>query len=148
MSNKYVSVLLLFLTISVSVAAQDAWLTNYDEAIKKASAESKPVLISFAGSDWCKPCIKLTREVFESEQFMAYAKDNLVLLLLDFPRLKKNKLPKEQQEHNDKLAARFNKTGEFPLVVVIDPQEKLLAKTGYQPGGAKNFITMLDKEIK
>lgn len=123
------------------------WLTDYEDALAQAKADNKSVLISFAGSDWCRPCIMLTKEVFEDPKFEAYAEENLVLLLLDFPRLKKNKLSPEQTAHNEKLAAKFNTTGEFPLVVLLDPDEKVLAKTGYQKGGVDNFINYL-KSVK
>ncbi len=121
----------------------DIWLTNYEAALSKAKEENKPVLLSFAGSDWCKPCIMLTREVFQTPEFESYAKENLVLLLLDFPRLKKNKLSDEQTKHNETMAAKYNNTGEFPLVVLVDANGKVIAKTGYQKGGAEHFIEYL-----
>ena len=55
---------------------------------------------------------------------MKYAKQNLVLVKLDFPMRKKNKLSKEQQAHNDKLAEKYNKKGVFPLVIIFDGEEK------------------------
>lgn len=112
--------------------------------MKKSKNENKPVLISFAGSDWCKPCIKLTKEVFETERFKAFAGDNLVLLLLDFPRLKKNEISKHQTAHNERLAAIYNREGAFPTVVLIDPEEKVLGKTGYIQGGPVSYIHYLE----
>lgn len=125
----------------------DIWLTDYETAMAKAKEENKPMLLSFAGSDWCKPCIMLTREVFETPEFEKYASDNLVLLLLDFPRLKKNKLSDDQTKHNESLAAKYNKTGEFPLVVLVDANGEVIAKTGYQKGGAEHFIEYLNSVL-
>ena len=121
----------------------DIWLTNYEAAVTMAKEKNKPVLLSFAGSDWCKPCILLTREVFQTPEFEAYAKENLVLLLLDFPRLKKNKLSDAQTKHNESMAAKYNNSGEFPLIVLVDTDGKVIAKTGYQKGGAEHFIKYL-----
>lgn len=121
----------------------EIWLKDYETAIAKAKEANKPVLLSFAGSDWCKPCIMLTREVFETPEFENYAKENLVLLLLDFPRLKKNQLSAEQTKHNESIAAKYNKTGEFPLVVLVNTNGEVIAKTGYQKGGAEHFIEYL-----
>ena len=132
----------LFVPLKVTEES-DIWLTNYETALSKAKEENKPVLLSFAGSDWCKPCIMLTREVFQTPEFESYAKENLVLLLLDFPRLKKNKLSEEQTKHNETMAAKYNNTGEFPLVVLVDVDGKVIAKTGYQKGGAEHFIEYL-----
>jgi thioredoxin-related protein len=136
-------VLLILLISSFLSTGSDQWQNNYDVAIAKATEENKPILLSFAGSDWCKPCIMLTREVFEDQKFKDYAAENLVLLQLDFPRLKKNLLSEEQTKHNEKLAAKYNKTGEFPLVVLINTKGEVIAKTGYQKGGADNFISYL-----
>ena len=143
--------LLLIIALSgiVSVSNQRAeysikWLFNIEEAKIEADEKGKPILISFAGSDWCKPCIKLTREVFETEKFSDYAAEKFVLVMADFPRYKKNRLSADQTIHNELLASQYNQGGEFPLVVIIDSNGKVLAKTGYQEGGPENFITHLD----
>ncbi|WP_240676238.1 thioredoxin family protein [Botryobacter ruber] len=119
------------------------WQHTYEEAAQLAAAEHKPILMVFAGSDWCKPCIMLRKEVWDTPEFQTYAKDHFVLLELDFPRFKKNQLPAEQTRHNEQLAGRYNKEGVFPLVVLTDEKGQVLAKTGYQPGGPENYIAHL-----
>jgi len=116
------------------------WKLSYESALSEARAEDKLVMLYFAGSDWCKPCILLKREVFDTPTFQDFAKENLVLVKLDFPRLKKNRISKEQVAHNETLADRFNHEGAFPLVVFLDANEHVLAKSGYQPGGPKSYI--------
>jgi protein disulfide-isomerase len=37
-------------------------------------------------SDWCGWCIRLDKEVFSQPEFVDYAKENVVLVKLDFPR--------------------------------------------------------------
>jgi thioredoxin-related protein len=143
MKTLILSTLIILFSPQSELDESSLWLNNYDEAIAKAKEEQKPVLLSFAGSDWCKPCIMLTREVFENDVFKTYASENLVLLLLDFPRLKKNQLSEDQIKHNESMAAKYNKDGEFPLVVIIDADGKVIAKTGFQKGGAENFVNYL-----
>lgn len=121
------------------------WLHTYDAALKQAKAEHKPILMVFAGSDWCKPCIMLNKQVWETETFEKYAEDNLVLLELDFPRFKKNQLPAEQLKHNEALAEKYNTEGMFPLVVLVDENGKVITKTGYKNGGAEAYVQHLDK---
>ena len=146
--------MLLLLTITQGSMTQEQssgfhalWLEDYRVALERSESENKPVLINFAGSDWCKPCIKLTREVFETPVFEEFAKGQLVLLLLDFPRLKKNKLTKQQTQHNEQMAAKYNQEGVFPLVVLIDPAGEIIAKTGYRQGGADSYIQHLNSLI-
>lgn len=129
---------------NVALTSKPTWLYDINEAKELAKQSGKPILISFAGSDWCKPCILLTREVFENEKFISYAEENLVLVLADFPRNKKNRLSGEQVKHNEALAEQFNREGAFPLVVLVDAEGTIIGKAGYLEGGAENYITHLN----
>jgi len=122
---------LIILLISLSGFAQE-WTYNIEEAKQKASIEKKSIVLVFAGSDWCAPCIKLEKKIWESSQFQRLAKDSFVMLKADFPRRKKNQLPKDQQKHNDQLAEKYNQSGNFPLVVVLDANGRLKGKAGYE----------------
>lgn len=133
--------------LSVAQKGHDGWLTNYDEALKQAKAENKQVLMAFSGSDWCRPCIMLSKEVFEQESFQQYAHDKYVLLYVNFPRKAANKLSDEQQKHNDNLASKFNKEGDFPKVVILDSNGNVKGNLGYEAGGVDNYLNKL-KAIK
>ncbi|MDN5216048.1 thioredoxin family protein [Fulvivirgaceae bacterium BMA12] len=123
------------------------WMTDYEQARSVAEAEDKPILIYFSGSDWCKPCIKLSEQVFEREEFRFYARENLILLKLDFPRYKRNQLSTAQADHNEALAARFNREGDFPLVLIIDKHENVIAQTGYRNGDVTNFVSYVNENL-
>ena len=83
----------IFLFISVQLSAQN-WHTDYEKALKAADAKNLPIILVFQGSDWCAPCIKLDREIWQSSEFIKYAKDHYVLLKADFPKKKKHRLLK------------------------------------------------------
>ena len=68
-----------------SCAAELTWLTDLSKAQAKASAEKKSVLLLFHGSDWCPSCVEMQRQVFSSPEFVAYARQTLVLVDVDFP---------------------------------------------------------------
>lgn len=145
-------ILLLSITLGILISAQaqkghDDWLTDYDTAIKQAKKENKTVLMAFSGSDWCRPCIMLSKEVFEKDIFKKYAHENYVLLYVNFPRKSANKLSAGQQAHNDRLAKKFNKEGDFPKVILIDKEGNIKGSLGYIAGGAENYIKKL-KAIK
>jgi thioredoxin-related protein len=118
--------LLTVLLLSLTLTGATPWSINFDEAKKEATASKKHIILNFSGSDWCGPCIKLKQDFFESEDFQKYATDNLVLLRADFPRLKKNKLSKQQTEHNEMLAEKYNPQGKFPLTVLLDANGKII----------------------
>lgn len=105
-----------------------SWQTDFEKAKTEAKAENKFILLNFSGSDWCGPCIRLHKEIFDSEVFTKYADEKLVLVNADFPRLKKNMLSKEQQKQNDALADKYNSDGAFPLTVLLDAEGKVIKK--------------------
>jgi len=119
------------------------WNADLTVALQQAKTSNKPVLAVFSGSDWCKPCIMLKQEVFDKPEFAQYAQDHLVLARFDFPRSKKNKLPAAQLKTNEQAAAQLNQEGAFPLVVLLSPEGKVLAKTGYRPGGVTAYDAYL-----
>ena len=132
----------LFL-LSFSLTAQN-WETDWKVATQKSKKNNQKLILVFSGSDWCIPCIKLEKEIWEEKSFMAYALENYVLLRADFPKRKKNALSKEKQIHNNKLAERFNAAGYFPLVVVISPEEKVLGQLGYEKSTPEKYIELIN----
>jgi thioredoxin-related protein len=122
--------------------AKAEWLTNFEKAKAEAKAQNKTLLILFTGSDWCPPCMMLDREVLEQPEFAAYAAKHLVLLEVDFPRVKMQSL--EARAENLKLASRYGIDG-FPTVVLLDSSGEPIGALGYQPGGPKPFIAAIEK---
>lgn len=110
------------------ISQELVWSSDLDAAKKQAQQENKMILLNFSGSDWCGPCIRLHKEIFNSEAFAAYAKDQLVLLNADFPRLKKNQLAKSRQLQNNKLADEYNAGGAFPLTLLLDANGKIIKR--------------------
>ena len=124
------------------------WHYNMDEVKLLAKKEHKHNLLNFSGSDWCGPCIKLHKELFASAPFQNFAEANLVMLNADFPRLKKNQLPKEQQKINDALADQYNSKGSFPLTVLLNENGKVIkAWEGTPKGSQEEFVEELQFAI-
>lgn len=137
-------VLVIFaMMLSFGTYAQD-WKTNMEEAKATASKENKNILLVFSGSDWCAPCIKLEKVVWKSDVFKQYAEKKLVLLRADFPNKKANQLPKDVAEGNKKLSEKYNKDGNFPLVVLLDKSGKVIAMTGFKNISAEEYVKLLD----
>ena len=121
----------------------EGWVEDFNEAYRIAQAENKAILLNFTGSDWCPWCFKLRDEVFETAEFKAYAKENLVLLFLDFPS--RLALPEQQMRHNASLQALLGVEG-YPTVWVIGPNLEPYIRTGYQAGGAEAYIKHLEND--
>ncbi|OCX53232.1 thiol-disulfide isomerase [Mucilaginibacter sp. PPCGB 2223] len=120
---KFLSMLFLFLLIAIKPVT---WLGDINTATAEAVKSKELIMINFSGSDWCGPCIRLRKEILESDVFTGYAADHLVLVRADFPRQKKNQLDKEQVKRNEALADKYNPEGKFPFTLLIDAQGKIL----------------------
>lgn len=143
---KIVAPILLFL-FSICTFGQD-WKETYAKAVVSAKDESKPIVLVFAGSDWCAPCIKLDKSIWQSEEFKTYSKENYILYKADFPRKKANQLSANLAEQNAALADRFNPKGHFPLVVVLNSEEMVLGKMDYKNAAPKDYISLLNNCLK
>lgn len=134
--------ILFLLAFATILCADQGWLEDYEEAVKLATKENKPILADFTGSDWCGWCIKLKKEVFQTAEFKKWAKEKVVLLEVDFP--KKKKLSQKIQEQNKALQAQYKIRG-FPTIIFIKVNENQevseLGRTGYVKGGPKAWIS-------
>lgn len=134
--------LLVALFISTVGFSQD-WKTNFEEAKAQAARENKNILLVFSGSDWCAPCMKLEKVVWNSAIFQSEAEKNWVIYKADFPKKKGNKLSDEQTARNKQLAEKYNKVGSFPLVVLLDKSGKVIGMTGFKNVGAAEYIKLI-----
>ncbi|MBI1342701.1 MAG: redoxin domain-containing protein [Terrimonas sp.] len=122
------------------ILSGNIWLTNLDQAEQAAQKEQKFILLNFSGSDWCGPCIRMHKDILDSDVFLQLAQKKLVLVNADFPRLKKNQLSKSQQQINDRIADQYNPKGIFPLTLLLDDHGKVLRTwEGYYQAGAYQF---------
>lgn len=147
-------ILLIFLATLISCSAQQdisksnaslEWFTNIDLAKKAAAENQKNILMVFAGSDWCKPCIQFKKDVLQNEMFNGKHGNDLVVLYLDFPSRKKNKLPEAETEHNEALAGKYNASGAFPKVVLFDSTMNKLKTLEFSGQSAEDFSNLFPK---
>ncbi|MGB0805323.1 MAG: thioredoxin family protein [Salibacteraceae bacterium] len=133
-------------------ASIPGWLVSLEEANAISAKTGKPIMANFTGSDWCGWCKKLRREVFDTPEFQSWAKENVVLLELDYPR--SFKTPDNIREQNQQLQQIMGVRG-YPTIwiftltnndkgqVNINP----LGKTGYVAGGPSAFIKVATDQM-
>ena len=123
--------------------ADSGWLNDYKKAQQEATANHRFLLLDFTGSDWCGWCRKFDKEIWSQPQFKDYARENLVLLEVDFPRAKPQSV--ELKKQNQELAQQYEVQG-FPTIVVLNGNgQKVWQYDGYFPGGPDAFIAELEK---
>lgn len=121
------------------------WLTDVEQAKEKAIQTQHPILLSFSGSDWCIPCIKLDKKVLMTDTFLSYANDHLIMLRADFPIRQKNQLPPAQRKHNEALAAQYNPNGITPYVVLINALGERIAAMPNTITTPEEYIQTIEK---
>lgn len=135
---------LLFLLFFGSLTAQSVQ-HNFEESLALAKDAQKGVLMIFSGSDWCKPCMQLKQSILTQQKFTEFSDSNLVILELDFPYRRKNRLSKKQRKYNEQLAEQYNKEGSFPKVLLFDDQANLIGNVAFQPNQSpKEFIDQIE----
>lgn len=119
------------------------WKSNFEEAKTEAIKHEKNILLVFSGSDWCAPCIKLDKNIWQSEEFKKYSDQNYILYKADFPKKKANQLSDTLKNQNNELAEKYNQNGNYPLVVLLDKNGKVLGMTGYKNVSPNDYLEIL-----
>lgn len=115
------------------------WTTDLRSAVKNAVRTDRPMMLLFTGTDWCIWCQRLEQEVFATPEFSEWSDDNVVKVMVNFPQsfqldskiAKQNKLLKEKYK---------SLVTSYPTVLFVNTDGSVIAKTGYQAGGAQNWI--------
>ncbi len=116
-----------------------------DSAFTLAREKNKMVLLIFSGSDWCKQCMLFEKKILNDPAFGQFANNNLVLVQADFPQSKK--LSPQTVKQNETLAQRYNPSGSFPLIVLLHPDQKVLAYLNYSNEDSQDFISMINQYL-
>ncbi len=129
---------------STTAPSNAAWTESYDGALAQAKSEKKLVLADFTGSDWCHYCVQLRREVLNQPEFTKWATSHVVLLEVDYPRLKRQSADVRAQ--NDRLKEQFAVEG-YPTVVVMNSEGKEVGRVvGYD--GEREWAEELLRIVK
>ncbi|HRO43209.1 MAG TPA: thioredoxin family protein [Flavipsychrobacter sp.] len=136
------SILLSVFTTSIATAQDKAkkdalvWHTDINKAQEISKKQKKPIFAFFTGSDWCGWCHRLQSNVFAKPEFIVWAKKNVILVELDFPRRKE--LPQELREQNISLQQAFQVQG-YPTIWIFDLEKDADKKFKIMPLGSLGY---------
>ena len=150
--KKIIVALLLFAGSFAAEAQELVWETNVTKAMAISTETKKPLLLFFTGSDWCGWCIRLQKEVLRTPEFAAWAKENVILVELDYPR----KAPQTEdiKKQNNELQMAFGIQG-FPTIILANATTKEgkvnfegIGSTGYVAGGPSAWLAVANGFLK
>jgi len=134
--------------MSKTVTDTNAPPVNLASEVARTRHDNKLLLLEFASSDACPPCVLLQQRVFSSPEFIAFAKTNLHFVRLDFPV--KVDLRPDTVATNDILLQQFDVPG-YPTFIALGKDGKPFWRMDgvdsdslFEPS---NFINML-KEVE
>ncbi len=107
---------------------------------------SKNKFIVFSGSDWCKGCIQFRKKVLSDSSFESFAKENLEVVVADFPQ--RAKLAKEVVAQNEALAEKYNPKGVFPNLVLISDDGSQFETVTYSNQTPQEFVSELKNRLQ
>lgn len=150
---KKIIITLVLVLGSLTIQAQElTWQSDINKAMEISKKTKKPMLMFFTGSDWCGWCIRLQNEVLKTPEFAKWAKDNVVLVELDFPR--RTPQTPEMQKQNNELQQLFQVRG-YPTVWFANASQKdgkvnfeQIGSTGYVAGGPSAWLEGANQILK
>src|SRR5688572_18918118 len=118
---------------------------NAEEAFRISTESNKPVLLIFAGSDWCANCIRFEKRILSANDFLSFAEKSIVVLKADFPQ--RTSLSAALEEQNVSLAEKYNPDGVFPYLLLLTPGKSVLSSLSYRDQSPTEFIDEIQTYI-
>lgn len=141
MKKRILTTLLLITTLTIY---SQEWHSDLKDALKIAHVQNKKVLLVFLVPESCDTCAHLEKEVFQSDEFKAFAREKYILSKVDFRNNTTPFLASEAKAKNLLIVEKYNKDGFFPLVVLLNKNEKVLGKIGtYNDESPSQYIALL-----
>lgn len=130
---------------AIADAASEGWTADLAAAQKLAETQGRPILAAFTGSDWCRKSQALRSGVFADAAFRSWAREQVVLLEVDFPRRGKQSPALKQQ--NAALAERLAVLG-YPAVLLLDAKGQQLAVLPADAADAAAFVAAAKQALE
>ena len=126
-----------------------AWLDDWRQANFISSRLKRPMFILFTQMDTSEPSQKFDAEVFQTPEFKAYAKKNLVLMKVEFwgSEEKKKAQPAALAEQSQQLADQYAIRG-YPWVIIRNFMGQRIGESKYMKGGPEFFVKQVDGVVK
>jgi thioredoxin-related protein len=118
------------------------WIEDFRLAQAIAAQLNRDILMAFTSLDSSEWSQRLDMEIFQQEQFKEYARKNLVLLRIDFPRTTRQT---DKLAEQNRLLAEAHGVRGYPTVVFINPRGQKFGEAKYMKGGPQAFIESLDE---
>jgi thioredoxin-related protein len=107
----------LFLLTNTLLYGQVTKIDNWETAREMAETENKDILIILTGSEWCRPCVRMEKDVIEQTDFVDFANSSFVIFEINLPK---------HLDLNSKVVKDYNyfknkyQTNSLPSLILVD----------------------------
>ncbi len=114
---------------------------DWELAKKQSVLSNKNILIILTGAEWCKPCVKMEKNVLKANDFIEYANQNLIIFEINLPRY---------QNYSTKIVKDYNyfknkyHTNTLPCLILVDSEGKEITKIS----SGLNSLEKVVKQLK
>jgi thioredoxin-related protein len=138
---------LLAVDVDIDGAVPGKWTMDFDAAKKVAAEKKLPIILNFTGSDWCGWCKLMEERVFTKAEWSKYAKENMMMVFIDFPD-DKTLVPEKYTDRNKALSTEYDITG-YPTYIILDSDgtTKLGQLGAGQEKTPESFIAEIKKTL-
>ncbi len=146
--RKWIAALFVLAILTGYASAKEdgaVWTTNFTAAKELAKKTNKVMFVDFTGSDWCTWCMKLKENILTKKAFLDYAKNNLILVEVDFPNYKAQ-MP-AQRKVNEALMQKYEVEG-FPTILLLNGDGKELARLEYKDYSPEEYVEYIKDALK
>lgn len=115
------------------------WVQTLEQAVAESESSGKPIMFVFSGSDWCSYCQRLEQEVLQTPEFESWASQNVIKVMVDFPRY--HHLSADVARQNEDLRNHFAaQLRGYPTVLLVQADGSVLGRSGFVAGGPIPWI--------
>lgn len=138
------SISLSFSTVLKEGVEYGRWTMDYKAALNEAKKSDYPIFLNFTGSDWCGWCKLMDKNVFSKKSWINYAKENILLVTIDFPQ-DPNIVPEKYKERNARISKQFGIEG-YPTYIIVDSDG--ISELGRLGAGREKTAESFIKEVE
>ncbi len=111
-------------------------MSDLTKATQLAQLYNRPLILVFTGSDWCSWSQKISKKMFDSEEFSEAVGSSFIFVPLDFPS---NALIDEGRLE---VKRRYDvKT--FPTLLMVEPDGREITRLSYSDSSGSEFAHLL-----
>ncbi len=123
------------------------WVQSLEDAVAQSQNTGKPIMFVFSGSDWCSYCQRLEQEVFQTPEFESWSNQNVIKVMVDFPRY--HNLSANIAKQNEELKEYFGGLLRgYPTVLLVQTDGTVLGRSGFVAGGPIPWIAKTDPILR